>query len=207
MGKTKIRYEEQAYTALLVLADHAELSYNAWRFKSKANTETMTKIRDLLLTEDLIKERKEGKQSLMYSINHARHDNQNNIVDHVITPYSKVTASFTERSKIIKTLKKHQRILNNSIDDIKTAKEFWNNYAKDLIDGISLAIEQERMVNLVICNPVIKTPYKVTLEKTQKKFYESLREFFKNMHDLEPILFMTLWEIIFYKLNNTKPTT
>ena len=79
--------EIHAYNALRMLSEERELSYNQWRKRTKANIETMNKVRYLLLQEGLITEKLVGKQDKFYSINQSLAKHQEELVNYILTPY------------------------------------------------------------------------------------------------------------------------
>jgi len=193
--------ETHAYNALQVLLIERELSYNKWRSKTKTNIETMNKVRELLLQENLINEKLLGKQGKLYSINRASAESQEVLIKEILKPYSEIIKLYTKNAKIIEQkLKTHKRILGFSENDAKIAKSVWKEQ-KEFVDLIIKTIEQERLINFVIRHPEIKSPYKKKLKNIQEQFYESLQKYFDVIYKTEPILFSELWQIIFFKLN------
>ena len=199
-----VELEIHAYNALRVLSEERELSYNQWRIRTKANIETMNKVRRLLLQESLITEKLVGKQDKFYSINQPLAGHQEELVNYILTPYSKITENLIKNTKTIQQkTKSHQRILEFSKNDSKIAKKLWNNQ-KNFVDEITQSIVEERKIRVVLLSPIIKTPYKKQLERIQKNFYDSVEKYFKALYQMEPMLFVELWQIIFFRISNPK---
>jgi len=193
--------ETHAYNALQALLTERELSYNKWRTKTDTNIETMNKVRELLFEENLINEKPHGKQEKIYSINHALTEPLEDVLKHISKPYSQIIKSIIKDTKNIEQkLKSHQRVLGSSENDAKIANDAWKE-KKENIDFIIQTIEEERLINFLICHPTLKSPYKKKLKNIQEQFYKSLQEYFNALSKLEPILFSELWKIIFFKLN------
>ncbi len=202
-----VELEIHAYDALKALSGGRKLGYTEWRTKINTNIETMNKVRELLLQENLIIEELLGKQRKLYSINGSIAEQQEELVNYILVPYSKITENFIKNTKNIQQkMKSHQRILGFSKKDSKLANRLWNKQ-EEHIDDITQSIEKERTIRLLILSPVLKTPYKKQLQLIQKKFYESVEKYFDALYEIEPVLFSELWQIIFFRLTNPKPKT
>jgi len=202
-----VELEIHAYNALQALSEGRKLGYNDWRKATNTNIQTMNKVRRLLFQQKLIIEEPFGKQGKLYSINETIAKNQEELVNHMLIPYSKITENFIKSTKNIQQkLKSHQRVLAFSEKDSKIAKELWLQQ-KTYVDIITDSIEQERNIRLVLLSPVLKLPYKKKLEQVQKRFYESVEKYFNSLYQIEPVICMELWQIIFFKISKQKPQT
>lgn len=190
--------ETNTYNALKVLHEHSKLTYNQWRLKAKINTETMNNVRRVLLDEKLINEERVGKQVLQYSINHSS-DNLLNRIENYAMSFSKPIELLRFLTTYMQEARKnHQRILNPTESDKKIARDFWKSY-KNLTDIIINCLDINKIIDLAIRHPNIQTPAKAILKQKQKEFFDSLEKYFKAMYEIEPILLMELFQILYFQ--------